>query len=113
MLIENQRVVSNSGQSISVEATFEGGFQADIEISRTELRDADALRPQTDEVGVVEVELDVTATDDDGNEREITVDVDVSLTYDLDFDEGETDGNAYDVIDYEITDAQVQFAQTA
>ncbi len=70
-------------------------------------------KAQTDEVGVVEVELDVTATDDDGNEREITVDVDVSLAYDLDFDEGETDGNAYDILDYEITDAQVQFAQTA
>lgn len=113
MLIESQRIVSNSGQSISVEVTFEGGLQADIEISRMELRDADALRPQTDEVGVVEVELDVTAVDDDGNEHEVTVDVDVSLTYDLDFEHAEPDSNAYDVLDYEITDAQVQFAQEA
>lgn len=113
MLIESQHIVNNTGQSIFVEATFEGGLQADIEISRMELRDADALRPQTDEVGVVEVELDVTAVDDDGNEHEVTVDVDVSLTYDLDFEHAEPDGNAYDVLDYEITDAQVQFAQEA
>lgn len=113
MLIENQYISSNSGQTVVITLELEGGYQADIEISRTELRDADALRPQTDEVGVAEVELDTTAVDDYDNEREITVDVDVSLAYDLDFDEGETDGNAYDVLDYEITDAQVQFAQTA
>lgn len=113
MLIENQYISSNSGQTVVVTLELEGGYQADVEISRTELRDADALRPQTDEVGVAEVELDVIAVDDYDAEREITVSVDVSLEYDLDFVDAEPDGNAYDVLDYTITDAQVQFAQEA
>jgi hypothetical protein len=109
MQLTSQTIVSNSGQSVTLSVTTIEDQVFEFEISRLELLDADALMPQSSETNVVDVELDVVGTEVDGEtEVEATVSVAVTLSYELDFDEAESDEqNAFNVLDYNIEDADV------